>query len=244
MRLSVCAFLFCIFLPNRIAGFGPYLLRGVFRSQKKRRWRNRPLQDTESFKENNVGDPKKLKGESKYFIPPEQIEQLQQSVDLVSVIESYQLPQFKRTGVDRATCICPFHDDTNPSMSIDGNRGIFKCFSCGAGGNVFNFVREYSKLLGESEELSFYQTVKLVNDKYADGVSLNLAKQGGKAYVNAEAKRIEKAKKKRILQANLAAAAFFEECLISLPTAGSARSHLRNRGMGPNTVRAFAMQRK
>lgn len=241
MRLSVCAFLFCIFLPDRIAGFGPYLLRDVFRSQKKRPWRNRPLQDTESFKENNRGDPKKWKGESKYFIPPEQIEQLQQSVDLVSVIESYQLPQFKRTGVDRATCLCPFHDDTNPSMSIDGNRGIFKCFSCGAGGNVFTFVREYSKLLGESEELSFYQTVKLVNDKYADGVALNLAKQGGKAYVNAEAKRIEKAKKKRILQANLAAAAFFEECLISLPTAGSARSHLRNRGMGPNTVRAFAM---
>jgi DNA primase len=176
---------------------------------------------------------------SKYFIPSEQIDALKESVDLVSVIESYDLPKFKRTGDNRATCVCPFHDDTNPSLSIDGNRGIFKCFSCGVGGNVYSFLREYSKL--EGEDIGFYKAVKLVNEKYANGFSLNLANTAyGKSPKNMEEYKMEQAKKQRILQANLIAAAFFEENL-SLPGAGQARSHLRKRGINPNTVRAFSV---
>ena len=38
-------------------------------------------------------------------------------------------------------CLCMFHNDNNPSMSIKENR--FKCFSCGAGGDVFDFVMMY-----------------------------------------------------------------------------------------------------
>lgn len=174
-----------------------------------------------------------------YFIPPDQIDKLKQSVDLVSVIESYNLPEFKRMG-DRAKCICPFHDDNNPSLSIDGGRGIFKCFSCGAGGNVFSFVREYSKLRGD--EMSFYRAVRLVNDRYATGFSLNLADGSfGRSTKSMEAYMIQETKKQRILLANLAAAAYFEHNLVSLPAAGAARSHLRTRGMNPSTVRAFTM---
>lgn len=192
-----------------------------------------------SYQTNN--DDSSAPSSSKYFIPAEQIDALKESVDLVSAIESYDLPHFKRTGDNRATCLCPFHDDTNPSMSIDGTRGIFKCFSCGEGGNIFTFVREYSKL--EGEDMGFYKAVKLVNEKYATGFSLHLADGNsyGKSPKNIEEYKIQQALKQRILQANLAAAAFFEENLISLPSAGPARSHLRARGMNPNTVRAFAM---
>ena len=38
--------------------------------------------------------------------------------------------------------LCPFHDDHNPSMSISEDKQIYKCFVCGAGGNVFTFVSE------------------------------------------------------------------------------------------------------
>jgi hypothetical protein len=177
---------------------------------------------------------------SKYFIPKEQLEQLQDSVDLVSVIESYGLPQFKRSGESRATCLCPFHDDRNPSLSIDGTRGIFKCFSCGAGGNVFTFIREYSKI--EGDEMSFYQAVKLVNDKFSNGVSLDLLSgYNGKSSQSREESDMLAARRARITQANLAAAGFFESCLVSLPGAGAARSHLRSRGLAPQTVRAFAL---
>jgi hypothetical protein len=173
-------------------------------------------------------------GTSNYFIAPDQLDQLRESVDIVSVVESYGLPKFRRTGETQATCLCPFHDDNNPSMSIDRRRGIFKCFSCGAGGNVFNFVREYSKVQGE--ELSFYQTVRLLNDKFAVGFTLPLGSDQSGSGANSE----RRAKRERVLQANLAAAGFFEQSLTSL-TAGVARAHIRSRGLHADTVQNFCI---
>lgn len=48
--------------------------------------------------------------------------------------------------------LCPFHDDNNPSMSVSTTKQIYKCFVCGAGGNVFTFVRDY-------ENISFVEAV-------------------------------------------------------------------------------------
>lgn len=42
--------------------------------------------------------------------------------------------------------VCPFHDDTNPSMSISDEKKIFKCFACGEGGNAIDFVVKYKRL--------------------------------------------------------------------------------------------------
>lgn len=39
--------------------------------------------------------------------------------------------------------VCPFHDDTNPSMSVSREKQIYKCFSCGASGNVYTFLMNY-----------------------------------------------------------------------------------------------------
>jgi len=39
--------------------------------------------------------------------------------------------------------VCPFHDDTNPSMSVSREKQIYRCFSCGASGNVFSFLMNY-----------------------------------------------------------------------------------------------------
>ena len=98
----------------------------------------------------------------------EQLQQLKDSVDIVSVIESYQLDGFKRNG-DRATAICPFHNDHNPSLSIVSFRQIYKCFACGAGGDVFRFVQEYSKLPGQEQELSFGMAVRHISTNFVDG---------------------------------------------------------------------------
>lgn len=42
--------------------------------------------------------------------------------------------------------ICPFHDDHKPSMFVSEQKQLYKCFSCGAGGDIFKFVMEYDKL--------------------------------------------------------------------------------------------------
>ena len=54
--------------------------------------------------------------------------------------------------------VCPFHDDTNPSMSVSREKQIYRCFSCGASGNVFNFIMEY-------EHISFKEALLVLSNK-------------------------------------------------------------------------------
>lgn len=75
-----------------------------------------------------------------------------QKADIVDVIGRY-LPLEKK-GKDYVT-ICPFHDDHDPSMRISPTKQIYKCFVCGAGGNVFTFFQKH-------EGLGFVQAVQRV----------------------------------------------------------------------------------
>lgn len=92
----------------------------------------------------------------------EKINEIRNSVNIVDVISSYipLTPKGKNYfGV------CPFHDDTNPSMSVSPSRQIYKCFSCGATGTVFKFIMDY-------ENISFMEAVKKVAD--LGGVAVNI----------------------------------------------------------------------
>ena len=94
----------------------------------------------------------------------EKINEIRNSVNIVDVISSYipLTPKGKNFfGV------CPFHDDTNPSMSVSPSRQIYKCFSCGATGTVFKFIMDY-------ENISFMEAVKKVAN--LGGVSVNIGK--------------------------------------------------------------------
>ena len=85
-----------------------------------------------------------------YLLTEEKINEIRSSVDIVEVIGEY----IPLTGKGKNFfCVCPFHDDHSPSMSISKDRQIYKCFSCGAGGNVFTFVKNY-------ENISFIEAVK------------------------------------------------------------------------------------
>ena len=94
----------------------------------------------------------------------EKISEIRNSVNIVDIISSYipLTPKGKNFfGV------CPFHDDTNPSMSVSPAKQIYKCFSCGATGNVFKFIMDY-------ENIPFLEAVKKVAD--IGGVSVNIGK--------------------------------------------------------------------
>lgn len=54
--------------------------------------------------------------------------------------------------------VCPFHEDTNPSMSVSREKQIYRCFSCGASGNVFTFLMNY-------EHMNFKEVLKYLGDK-------------------------------------------------------------------------------
>ena len=74
--------------------------------------------------------------------------------DIVKVIGSYL--NLTKKGKNYVA-ICPFHDDTNPSMTISPDKKLFKCFVCGTGGNAITFVQKY-------EHISFNEAVKKVAD--------------------------------------------------------------------------------
>ena len=78
------------------------------------------------------------------FYPDEVIQQLKSQADISLVIQQF-LP-LKRSGTNRYVGVCPFHDDHSPSMTVNPTIGIYKCFACGAGGDVFKFVQEHEKI--------------------------------------------------------------------------------------------------
>ncbi len=55
--------------------------------------------------------------------------------------------------------LCPFHDEKTPSFSVSPSKGIFKCFSCGKGGNVVHFIKEH-------EQLSYSEALKWLARRY------------------------------------------------------------------------------
>ncbi len=71
------------------------------------------------------------------------IENLKQRLDIVDVVGSYL--ELKKNGANYK-CVCPFHNDTTPSLVVSPSKQIYHCFACGAGGDSIKFVMEYEKL--------------------------------------------------------------------------------------------------
>lgn len=59
--------------------------------------------------------------------------------------------QYYGIQVHKNKCTCPFHNDKNPSMSIHQNKGIAKCFACGAGGNAISFIQKYESEINHNQ---------------------------------------------------------------------------------------------
>jgi len=84
----------------------------------------------------------------------EVISLIKDRLDIVDVVSQYVV--LKKTGANYWG-ICPFHNDSKPSMSVSPSKGIYKCFSCGTGGDALNFLvriqnREYKDVIFELAE--------------------------------------------------------------------------------------------
>ena len=83
------------------------------------------------------------------------IQQVAQATDIVDLVGQYVA--LKKAGRE-FKALCPFHEDHHPSMFVSPAKQIFKCFVCGAGGGVFQFVMLYDKL-------NFPEAVKALADR-------------------------------------------------------------------------------
>ena len=86
------------------------------------------------------------------MVTDEEIEHIRKSANIIDIISGY-IPLTQKGK--NYFCVCPFHEDHSPSMSVSLEKQIYKCFSCGAAGNVFTFVSEY-------ENVKFLEAVKIV----------------------------------------------------------------------------------
>lgn len=88
-------------------------------------------------------------------ISNDDIKTIRINANIVDIISDY-IPLTKRGK--NFLGVCPFHEDHSPSMSVSEDKQIYKCFSCGAAGNVFTFVENY-------EQVPFYEAVSIVANK-------------------------------------------------------------------------------
>ena len=83
------------------------------------------------------------------FIDKSVINEIKSKNDIVDVIGSYINLN------DKNKALCPFHDDHSPSFSVQPDKQIYKCFSCGESGNVITFVQKYNGI-------TFIEALKLL----------------------------------------------------------------------------------
>ncbi len=145
------------------------------------------------------------------------LERIRQSINLVELFEGVTTVS-KRRGAIKA--LCPFHAEKTPSLSIDPARGLYHCFGCGVGGDVFTFVRE-------TQGLDFAEAVDLL----ADRAGIVVRRSPGAA------KRSER--RRRLIEAVEAAGSFYHARLKKAPDAGHARSYVRGRDYGVEIVEEF-----
>lgn len=141
--------------------------------------------------------------------------EIRNKVDIVDVI-GQRIPLVKKGK--NYWGVCPFHDDTNPSMSVSRDKQIYKCFSCGAAGNVFTFLMNY-------DHLEFRDVLSYLGDKV--GIKVGNVKVSKKT-----------TKYDKLYEANSLAVKYFQNNL-STTNGRKAREYLNKRGIDDKLIKKF-----
>ena len=153
-------------------------------------------------------------------IPDDKIEEVLSAVDIVDVVSDYVA--LKKRGANFFG-LCPFHNEKTPSFSVNPERGIYKCFGCGKGGNVFSFIREI-------EKIDFVEAVQMVAERA--GVALPTP---------SAAQYQESSAVDSIYHALRMAGRFFHTQLTTTDAGKPALKYLRERGFEDDTIRRFGL---
>ncbi|MDJ0954673.1 MAG: DNA primase [Acidimicrobiia bacterium] len=149
--------------------------------------------------------------------PREDIERIRDKTDLVELAS--EVTKVKRSG-RTVMAVCPFHQEKTPSLSIDAARGLYHCFGCGKGGDIFAWVQE-------TQSLDFRESIEL------------LARRAGVTLTETPGEAKRRGRREELVRATREAVDFYRERLKSGADAGTARSYLRGRGYGVEVVERF-----
>lgn len=146
-------------------------------------------------------------------------EKIKQRIDLVEFVRQY-VPHLKKAGKTWKAC-CPFHKEKTPSFTVSSEKGLYYCFGCQEGGDIFDFLMKM-------ENLSFNEAVR----KLADIAGVEYRPQGG--FSAAEQQRINARKTLDW------AKGFYHKNLMSA-SGEFARNYVKGRGLTKETVQKFEL---
>jgi DNA primase len=150
------------------------------------------------------------------------VEEVVAAADMVEIVSGRT--QLRRSGA-QWTGRCPFHDDQNPSFSVNAVEKLYHCFTCGEGGDLIKFVRE-------TEGLEFASAVEWLADRY--GVQLEYEETAP----GFEARRSRRDRLYALLEA---AAKFYERHLWESQAGEPVRAYLAERGLTEEICRRFRL---
>ncbi|MEY4647668.1 MAG: hypothetical protein RL009_84 [Actinomycetota bacterium] len=153
-------------------------------------------------------------------ISQKDIEEVKQRTNLADVVGEYV--QLKSAGAGEFKGRCPFHDEKSPSFTVSASKGLYHCFGCKEGGNLFDFV-------AKMDGITFPEVI----EKLAARVGLQLTYEAGSDNGEQNARA-------RVLEANKAAADFFASKFDS-PEAEPGRKLLIERGFDAAACLQFGL---
>jgi DNA primase len=142
--------------------------------------------------------------------------------DIIRVVSDYVT--LKKRGANHIAC-CPFHSEKTPSFNVSQGKGIYKCFGCGAGGGIFDFVMQI-------EGCDFPEALRIVAEK--SGIAIPVVDE------TEDHKKVEH-NREVVTRLNELAAKFFENNLQDPGVGAQARDYFAARGLTEETIRIFRL---
>ena len=166
-------------------------------------------------------------------------ERVKQAVDIVDLVGSHI--QLRRQGRNYVG-LCPWHDDSRPSLQVNPERQSFKCWVCDIGGDVFSFVMKM-------EGVEFREALEMLAERAGIAVERarprpivlpgEIASDTGEPVQGEREATGGTADKRTLLQAMAWAAKRYHECLLESSDADAARRYLQERGITAESVERF-----
>ncbi len=147
------------------------------------------------------------------------LREIRDRVDIANFIGQYV--QLRKRGNDLVG-LCPFHSEKTPSFHVHPDRGFFKCFGCGVGGDVITFVQ------------------KLDNASFGDTVRLLATKAGVELQPESPRESRARSERETIYEANRVAAAYFAR-MLAAEAGAAARAYCAKRGFSSATIERFGL---
>jgi DNA primase len=148
-------------------------------------------------------------------------EQVRQAIDIVDLVGS--VVQLRRQGRNYVG-LCPWHDDTRPSLQVNPERQSFRCWVCDIGGDVFSFMMK-------TEGVEFREALAMLADRA--GIALRPARSQGRGTPGGPHD------KRTLYQAMAWAVGQYHDCLLRSPEAEPARRYFAQRQISSESVQRF-----